>query len=120
MSAGFYGCEPRTKENDVRRYKYLSSLFLTAALAAPVAMMAATSPQDDKNRDDRNQENKQVENNKRYYDKEHKDYHTWDANEDRSYQQYQSEHHETRSFVELKPQQQAVYWNWRHSNPDSK
>ena len=93
-------------------YRYLSTLFLTAALAAPVALMAAATPQDDKNHE------KQGENNKRYYDKAHKDYHTWDANEDRSYQRYQTEHHEKRAFVELNSGQQTVYWNWRHHNPD--
>ncbi len=98
-----------------RRYLYLSSILLTAFLAAPVAMMAATSPQDD-----RKEENRQGENNKRYYDKQHKDYHTWNANEDRSYQRYQSEHHEKRAFVQLNARQQAVYWNWRHSNPDNR
>jgi hypothetical protein len=45
-------------------------------------MMAAAGPQD---KNDRNQENRQGENNKRYYDKSHKDYHTWDGNEDRQY-----------------------------------
>ncbi|PYX59096.1 MAG: hypothetical protein DMG76_06730 [Acidobacteria bacterium] len=99
MLAGFCGCEFRPKETDVHRgYRYLSSLLLTAALAAPVAMMAAASP-----RDDRNHENRPNENNKRYYDKGHKDYHNWDANEDRSYQRYQTEHHQRRAFVQLKP-----------------
>ena len=98
-----------------RGYRYLSSLLLTAALAAPVATMAAASPQDD-----RNHENSQGENNKRYYDKSHKDYHNWDANEDRSYQRYQTERHEKRPFVQLSTRQQTVYWNWRHSNPDNK
>jgi hypothetical protein len=104
------------KENDMHRgYRYLSSLLLTAALAAPVAMMAAASPQDNSK-----QENRQGENNKRYYDKGHKDYHTWDSNEDRAYQRYQTEHHQKRAFVQLSSQQQTVYWNWRHSNPDNK
>ena len=104
------------KETDVYRgYRYLSSLLLTAALAAPVAMMAAASPQDDRNR-----ENRQSENSKRYYDKSHKDYHNWDANEDRSYQRYQTEHHQKRAFVQLSTRQQSVYWNWRHSNPDNR
>jgi hypothetical protein len=98
-----------------RGYRYLSSLFLTAALAAPVAMMATARPQDD-----RNQENRQGENNKRYYDKSHKDYHTWDSNEDRAYQRYQTDHHQTRAFVQLNTQQQTVYWNWRHNNPDNR
>jgi hypothetical protein len=96
-----------------RGYRYLSSLFLTAALAAPLAMMAATSPQDN-----HDQENRQRENNKRYYDKSHKDYHTWDGNEDRAYQRYQTEHHQKRAFIKLSSHQQTVYWSWRHNNPD--
>jgi hypothetical protein len=104
------------KENDVHRgYRYLSTLFLTAALAAPVAMMAADSPQDDKNH-----EVKQGENNKRYYDRGHKDYHTWDSNEDLAYQRYQTGHHQKRTFIQLNSGQQTAYWNWRHNNPDSK
>jgi hypothetical protein len=99
----------------VRRYRYLSSLLLTAALVAPVATMAAASPQDD-----RNHENRQGENDKRYFDKSHKDYHNWDANEDRSYQRYQTEHHQKRAFVQLSTRQQSVYWNWRHNNPDNR
>jgi len=98
-----------------RGYQYLSSLLLTAALAAPVAMRAAASP-----RDDRKDENRQGEINKRYYDKGHKDYHTWDSNEDRSYQRYQTEHHQRRAFVQLNNRQKTVYWNWRHSNPDNR
>jgi hypothetical protein len=98
-----------------RGNEYLSSLLLTAALAAPIAMMAAATPQDDKR-----EENRQVEINKRYYDKGHKDYHTWNSDEDRSYQRYQTEHHEKRAFVQLNNHQQTVYWNWRHSNPDNR
>ena len=97
-----------------RGYRFLSSLLLTAALAAPVAMMAAPSPQD------RDHENRQGENNKRYYDKHHKDYHTWDSNEDRAYQRYQTEHHQKRAFVELNSRQQTVYFTWRHNNPDNR
>src|ERR1019366_9166392 len=98
-----------------RGYRYLSSLILTATLAAPVAMMAAASPQDKKD-----QENREGENNNRYYDKRHKAYHNWDSNEDQAYQRYQTEHHEKRAFVQLNARQQTVYWNWRHSNPDNK
>jgi hypothetical protein len=96
-------------------YRYLSSLLLTAALATPVAMMAAASPQDDSRHEDR-----QGENSKRYYDKHHKDYHNWDANEDRSFQRYRTEHHEKREFIQLNTRQQAAYWNWRHNNPDNR
>jgi len=62
-----------------RGHRSLSSPLLTAALAAPVALMTAARPQGD-----RNHENRQGENNKHYYDKGHKDDHNWDANEDRS------------------------------------
>lgn len=96
-----------------RYHKYLSSLVLTIALAAPLAMVAATSPQDN-----HNQENRQSEKNRRYYDKGHKDYHTWDSNEDRAYRRYQTEHHQTRAFIKLSSHQQTVYWTWRHNNPD--
>jgi hypothetical protein len=114
--AGFYGCESRIEENNMRRgYRFLSSLLLTAALAAPVAMMATAYPGDNKD-----QENRQADNNKRYYDRSHKDYHTWDSNEDRAYQRYQTQHHQKHAFIELSTRQQTVYWNWRHNNPDNK
>jgi hypothetical protein len=96
-----------------RGHRYFSTLFLAAALAAPLAMMAATSPQDN-----HDQENRQRENNRRYYDRGHKDYHTWDNSEDRAYQRYRTEHHHTRAFVKLNRHQQTVYWTWRHNNPD--
>ncbi len=107
-----------------RGYRFLGSLFLTAVLAAPVAMMAASNPQDNRNEgrpgNQGNQENRQGENNKRYYDKNHKDYHTWDSHEDGAYQRYQTEQHEKRAFVQLSSKQQTNYWNWRHSNPDNR
>jgi hypothetical protein len=87
-------------------------------------MMAAASPQDDRNQEnrqgDRNQENRPAESNKRYYDKGHKDYHTWDGNEDHAYQRYQTEHRQKRAYVQLSTRQQRTYWNWRHSNPDNR
>jgi hypothetical protein len=95
-------------------YRYLSTLLLAGAIATPVAMLAAPAPQDDRDRANRQSEN----NNKRYYDKKHKDYHTWDNNEDHAYQRYQTDHHQSRSFVQLNSRQQTVYWNWRHENPD--
>jgi hypothetical protein len=47
------------------------SLFLVAALAAPVTVLAARATQEDHER-------------KRVYDKDHKDYHNWDDNENRA------------------------------------
>ncbi len=99
-----------------RGYRYLTSLFLTAALAAPIAMMGAISPQDNRSQEERRRDN----DNKRYYDRTHKDYHQWDGNEDRAYQRYQTEHHQTRTFIQLNTRQQGVYWSWRHNNPDNR
>jgi len=60
--------------------KYLGSLFLVAALAAPVTIMAVPAPQDDREH-------------KRVYDKEHKDYHNWDDNENRAWGPFLTENH---------------------------
>ncbi len=95
-----------------RGCRYLSLLLLAASLAAPVGMMAA-GPADNKN-----PENRQGEKNSRYYHKNHKDYHNWDANEGRAYQRYQAEHNEKRTFAKLSVPQRNVYWDWRHNNPD--
>lgn len=100
--------------------RLLSSLMLTATLAAPVAMIAAAGPQDDRKQDEKNQENRPGENNKRYYDQSHKIYHTWNSNEGSAYQRYQTEQHEPRAFVQLNPKQQSVYWGWRHDHPDNR
>jgi hypothetical protein len=102
-----------------RGYRFLSSMLLTAALAGPVAMMAVASSQDDHDQGNKH-EDRQNDNSKRYYDKSHKDYHTWDNNEDSAYQRYQTQHHEKRAFVQLNTKQQTVYWSWRHNNPDNR
>ena len=49
-------------------HRYIAALFLTAALVAPVAIMAAPAPQEARVQ-------------LRVYDKQHKDYHNWDDNE---------------------------------------
>lgn len=56
----------------------------------------------------------------RYYDKEHRDYHEWNANEDRAYRRYWEERHHTYvDWARASAAQQQAYWNWRHSHPDS-
>jgi hypothetical protein len=92
-------------------YRYLFSTFiLTAALAAMGPISSAANPQDGDHRDD---------NHVRYYDRNHKDYHNWDDNEDRSYRIYLGERHrEYHPFVEVSHRQQQSYWNWRHVHPD--
>jgi hypothetical protein len=93
--------------NMFRAHRYIALLFLTAALATPVAMMAVPAPQ--------------VGVQVRVYDKSHKDYHNWDDNEDRAYTQFRGSHPTYNvTFGKTSSRQQSTYWNWRHSNPDKR
>ncbi|HXQ25176.1 MAG TPA: hypothetical protein VN822_02100 [Candidatus Acidoferrales bacterium] len=89
-----------------RAHRYIASLFLTAFLAAPVVTMAAR-PQD---------ASVQV----RVYDKDHKDYHNWDDNENRAWGVYLTNNHKkSHEFSTANKKEQSQYWNWRHSHPDN-
>jgi hypothetical protein len=98
-----------------RNYSFIfNTLFLTIALAAPSAMNAASKPQDNGR-----QEGHRDDDHNRVYDRDHRDYHNWNDNEDRSYRVYLGERHrEYHPFVELRVKEQRVYWNWRHRHPD--
>ena len=86
-----------------RQGLFLAGLFLAAALVAPMATKTSATPQVSV----------------RVYDRDHKDYHNWDDNEDRSFRVYLGEtHREYHPFVELKVKEQNAYWNWRHHHPD--
>ena len=88
--------------------QYIASLFLTAALAAPLSLMAAPRPQE---------ASVQV----RVYDKQHRDYHNWDDNENRAWGQYLSENHrDAHEYSKSNKREQSHYWNWRHSHPDDR
>jgi hypothetical protein len=90
-----------------RAHRYVASLFLIAALAAPLSLMAIPVPQD---------ASLQI----RVYDKDHKDYHTWDDNENRSWVQYQTDNHKTQQeFSKASNKEQSQYWNFRHKHPDN-
>ena len=89
-----------------RTHRYIASLFLTAILLVPAAMIAAPGPQ----------ASVQV----RVFDRDHKDYHNWDDREDSSYRAYLAEQHRTYRVYARQPRAtQRDYWNWRHSHPDS-
>jgi hypothetical protein len=108
MAAAFHEADILSLEdyNMHVSYRYLASLFLTAALAAPVAIMAAPVPQDAK---------VQV----RVYDKDHKDYHEWNDNENRAWDRCLGENHDkSYEFSKANEKQQSEYWNWRHAHPD--
>jgi len=63
-----------------RKSLFLSSLFLTATLLAPMAMRANTAPQAVRIR---------------IYDRNHRDYHNWDDHEDHAYRRYLAAQHKT-------------------------
>lgn len=90
--------------------RYVSSFFLAATLLASAAGVAQAA-----NQDERRHDNDQV----RYYDRDHGDYHNWDAREDRAYRRYLvSRHHVYNKFSRANTRAHRDYWNWRHNNPD--
>ena len=91
--------------NLMKRFLILSGLLLsTAFLIAPVPA----------NADDRRRQEK------RYYDRQTRDYHTWNDQEDRAYRAYlQEQRREYRDFGKVKRNQQTEYFRWRHSHPDN-
>jgi hypothetical protein len=85
---------------------YIGSLFLAAALAAPVATMAAPVPQDAR---------VQI----RVYDRNHRDYHNWDDRENRAWGVYLSDNHRhAHEYARARRRERSEYWNWRHAHPD--
>jgi hypothetical protein len=84
-----------------RAHRYIASLFLTAALAAPVSIVAAEP---------------QVSVQFQVHDKQHKDYHTWNNQEDQAYRGYLNEQHQPyRAYPKQSHKMQNQYWNYRHS-----
>lgn len=87
-------------------HRCISSFLLAAALAAPLAIMAAPGPKDD---------GVQV----RIYDSRHKDYHNWDNHENNAWGIYlTSNHKKNHEFSKASKKEQSHYWDWRHSHPD--
>lgn len=83
--------------------RFLSAFALTAALVAPIAAVAQDHPVA-----------------RRVYDANHKDYHAWDAREDRAYHMYYDANHRPyKDFAALNAHDQADYWAWRHNHNDA-
>jgi hypothetical protein len=86
----------------MRRFLILTAFCTAAALIAPVAMKAADRPD------------------RRYYDRDGRDYHTWNNQEDRAYRVYLTEQHRNyREFRRVKTVDQRAYFRWRHDHPDN-
>lgn len=89
--------------------RYLSLVFLTAALTASAAPKAAAAQEVVVTQGDH----------PRYYDRNHRDYHVWSDSEDRSYRVYLGEkHRDYREFRLATRRQQDNYWTWRHNHLD--
>ena len=89
----------------------MSSLVLIGSLAAPLALKA----QDRDDRQTRNNRN----NNQRVYDRQHKNYHQWDGNETRTYQQWYAQNtngRPSRDYNRLSRKDQNAYWDYRHQH----
>ncbi len=92
--------------------RYVTSIALMGALAAPVAMFAQ-----DRDRDDRHDKDE----NRRVYDRQYHDYHSWNGDEDQRYRGWYSNTYngrEYRDYDKLSRKQQNEYWKWRHKHND--
>lgn len=88
------------------KYGFIASLLVTSALVMPVAVMAVPGAQE---------ASVQV----RVYDKNHKDYHNWDDNENRAWGVFLTENHrDHHAYSKSNKKEQSEYWNWRHAHPD--
>jgi hypothetical protein len=84
----------------VRHFLILGGLLMSAALLAPVAVMA----------DDHHGE-------KRYYDRNGRDYHYWNADEDQHYRAYLVEQHRAYvPFVSVGVRHRREYFRYRHEH----
>jgi hypothetical protein len=88
---------------------FVGRVILTFALFAPAALAAGED----------HERNQKVTQNSRYYDKQHKDWHEWNDDENRSYQRYTQENHRpNRDFNRLSRKDQQNYFQWRHQHSD--
>ena len=87
----------------MKHFLILAGVLMSAALIAPVAGMA----------DDHHRE-------RRYYDRDGRDYHYWNDDEDRQYRGYLVEQHRVYvPFPKVRVTQQREYFRWRHEHPDT-
>ena len=90
--------------------KLLLVLPLGTALIFSTNLLAQDHDRDhDQNHDDRHH----------VYDKNHKDYHDFDAHEEQAYRSYwQQRHHDYVDWDRASERQRQDYWNWRHNHSD--
>jgi type III secretory pathway component EscR len=87
-------------------HRFLTTLVLGAALVAPVGLRAD---------DDHHEKDKH-----RYYDRDAKDWHEWNEQEQRAYRRYLEENHKRDlAWERARANEQRSYWKWRHKHPDA-
>lgn len=82
--------------------RYLSTFLLGVAMCAPVVLHAEDA------------------HTKRYYDKDKRDYHVWNENEDRAYRHWLQEERRQayHPWQKSRAAEQREYWRWRHEHQD--
>jgi hypothetical protein len=84
----------------MKHFLILGGLLMASSMIAPVALMA----------DDHHGE-------KRYYDRDHRDYHYWNGDEDRQYRAYLVEQHrEYVPFATVNVRHRREYFRYRHEH----
>ena len=84
----------------MKHFLILGGLLMIASVVAPVAVMA----------DDHHGE-------RRYYDRDHRDYHYWNDGEDRQYRTYLVEQHRAYvPFVRVNVRRRQEYFRYRHEH----
>ena len=55
--------------------------------------------------------------NRRYYDRDHRDYHEWNEREARAWHRYWEERHRREiAWERAKERERRAYWRWRHEH----
>ena len=105
-----------------RKLWHLCLLLLGVTMVTPLGLRAVIPQLDSQlvyklRKDDERREEKKE---KRFYDRDHKDYHDWDDREERAYRHWLEEerHEKYREFAKLERKRQAEYWKWRHEHPE--
>lgn len=92
---------------------YLASIFVSAALLAPIGALAIPAPQDEHER------HEQEEQQRRVMDEETHQYRTWDRMEDDAYRHWlETKHRAYVDYDKLDSKMRREYWKWRHEHEE--
>jgi len=95
----------------MKHLRILGGILLGMATIAPIVAKAEEHPYT---------YNKKYYDNRRYFDRDGRDYHVWNEGEDRAYRFYLNDQHlADREWRTVKGPDQAAYFRWRHTHPDT-